>query len=153
MKLLLALLLALVHSTLSDEVGPEFDAFDVDAWEINYGFYPYRAFQSSDLEAPAVRRAVDTPACNDGLHTFITPRGYAVGKPGTAILDDKGDLVWGQITDGQAYDLAVQDFLGQKYISFWQGDDRVRGHGAGEYIMVRHTRLVARRDQARTLLT
>lgn len=57
------------------------------------------------------------------------------------ILDGDGNLVW---TDhfsnkfgGQAYDLRVQNYRGEEYLTFWLGDDRVRGHGAGHYYMVR----------------
>ena len=136
MKTILSVLLALASFAFADEVGLEFDPYDTEAWELNYGYYPWRTFQSSDLVAPAPRKAVDTPACHDGLYTFLTPRGFSISDPGTTILNNHGDLVWANATGGQAYDLMVQDVLGKKYLSYWVGDDRIRGHGDGEYIMV-----------------
>ena len=134
--LLVTFFFSLAHNICATEVGPEFDPYDVDDWELNYGYYPWRAFQSFDLIAPAPRKAVDSPACHDGLYTFITPRGYAIETPGNTILDNNGNLVWAQATDGQAYDFRVQEFMGEQYLSYWVGDDRVRGHGRGQYIMV-----------------
>ena len=137
MKITFALLFTLASHVLADEVGPEFDPYDIEAWEINYGYYPYRTFQSFDLFAPAPRKAIDSPACHDGLYTFLTPRGLSISDPGNAILNNDGELIWAQSTGGQAYDFKVQDLLGKKYLSYWVGDDRIRGHGSGEYVMVR----------------
>jgi hypothetical protein len=71
---------------------------------------------------------------------FITPKGWKVSSPGPMILDYRGDLVWAEHFDnefgGQAYDLMVQEYLGEKFLTFWLGDDRVRGHGAGHFHMV-----------------
>lgn len=82
-------------------------------------------------------------ACTDGGYYFITPRGWKVSDPGPMILDGNGTLIW---TDhfsnkfgGQAYDLRVQKYKGEDYLTFWLGDDRVRGHGAGHYYMVRYS--------------
>ncbi|KAG9809618.1 hypothetical protein KCU63_g21494, partial [Aureobasidium melanogenum] len=30
----------------------------------------------------------------------------------------------------------VQEYKGDQYLTYWQGDDRVRGHGAGDYYML-----------------
>lgn len=136
MKLSLVLLFALAQSLYADEVGPDFDPENVESWEVDYGYYPYRTYQSFDLISPQVRTVTHEPECDDGLFTFLTPRGWSISEPGPRILDNKGDLVWAKDTPGQAYDLVVQDFQGQKYLSYWIGDDRVRGHGAGDYYMV-----------------
>lgn len=82
-----------------------------------------------------------TPACADGRLYFLTPRGWRVRAPGPMILDPAdGSLIWsahfGNAFGGQAYDLKVQRYRGEDYLTFWLGDDRVRGHGAGEYYMV-----------------
>lgn len=37
---------------------------------------------------------------------------------------------------GQAYDFMVQNYKGEDYLTFWLGDDRVRGHGAGAYYLL-----------------
>jgi hypothetical protein len=56
------------------------------------------------------------------------------------ILDRRGELVWAHHFEnkfgGQAYDLMVQQYQGQDYLTFWLGDDRVRGHGAGFYYLL-----------------
>lgn len=103
--------------------------------------YPTHKFISSKLKAPIIDFQVRSPACNDGGSYSITPRGWKVPSPGPMILDGDGNLVW---TDhfsnkfgGQAYDLRVQRYKGEEYLTFWLRDDRVRGHGAGHYYMVR----------------
>lgn len=56
------------------------------------------------------------------------------------ILDDTGSLVWSKHFDneygGQAYGLKVQQYRGTDHLTFWLGDDTVRGHGAGQYYIV-----------------
>ncbi|KAK3719039.1 hypothetical protein LTR37_004603 [Vermiconidia calcicola] len=56
------------------------------------------------------------------------------------ILDGDGTLVWSKHFankfGGQAYDLKVQKYKGEGYLTFWLGDDTVRGHGAGHYYML-----------------
>ena len=136
MKLLLLSLLALAYNAFADEIGPDFDPDDGEAYELAYGYYPYRTYQSFDLISPQIRKLVDSPACDDGLYTFLTPRGFSIWDPGNAILDNNGDLIWAKSTGGQAYDLRVQNFNGKQYLSYWAGDDRVRGHGMGDYFMV-----------------
>lgn len=37
---------------------------------------------------------------------------------------------------GSVYNLRVQEYRGQKYLTFWVGDDTITGHGTGSYIMV-----------------
>lgn len=136
MRLSPLLLLALSPCLYADEVGPDYDPTDAEAYELDYGYYPYRAYQSTHLHSPETRVVTKTPECDDGLLTFFTPRGYSIPDPGPMILDGNGDLVWGMTTPGQAYDFVVQDFQGEKYLSYWVGDDRVRGHGSGDYYMV-----------------
>ena len=56
------------------------------------------------------------------------------------ILDAAGSLIWSKHFDndfgGQAYDLKVQKYHGEQYLTFWLGDDTVRGHGWGHYYML-----------------
>jgi hypothetical protein len=63
--LLLVQLLLLTYYTLADDVGFDYDPKDVTAWEHDYGHYPYRTFESTDLTPPAVAQKVDSPACHD----------------------------------------------------------------------------------------
>jgi hypothetical protein len=106
-----------------------------------HGSYPVREFHSSKTKIPNVNFLKWTPECADkNDFYFITPKGWKVSNPGPMILDYRGDLVWAEHFDnefgGQAYDLMVQEYLGEKFLTFWLGDDRVRGHGAGHFHMV-----------------
>lgn len=74
-------------------------------------------------------------ACRDGLHTLIAPRGSDVYTPGPMILDQDGHLVWFKPM-GQTYNMNVQTYKGQEYLTFWSGDDSIVGHGEGTYYMV-----------------
>ncbi|THX15835.1 hypothetical protein D6D17_02917 [Aureobasidium pullulans] len=135
--LLLVQLLLLACHTLADDVGFDYDPTDLNAWEHDYGHYPYRTFESSDLTPPAVARKVDSPECQDGLMTFLTPRGTAVNESrGMVILDDEGEPVWMQKTDGQPYNLDVQTYQGAPHLTYWLGDDTIGGHGEGDYYLL-----------------
>ncbi|KAG9576361.1 hypothetical protein KCU97_g13768, partial [Aureobasidium melanogenum] len=130
---------SIIHTfTLAHDVGAEgyFDPSDGEAWELNYGYYPYRSYQTTDLISPEIRTLVDSPECHDGRHVFFTPRGFSIAAPGPMIVDSRGELIWAKSTEGQAYDLKVQEYKGDQYLTYWQGDDRVRGHGAGDYYML-----------------
>lgn len=141
MNYLWVLLLQLAYITRSvygDDVGPYFDPADGEALSTKYGGYPYRSYKTSNLTSPVVRRMIDSPGCYDGRYTFLAPRGTAVKQPGPLILDDKGHLVWALDTNGkQPYNLKVQDYQGQKHLTYWVGNDAVGGHGEGYYYMVR----------------
>ena len=99
-----------------------------------------RKFVSSRLRAPDVNFLQWHPSCDDGLHYFITPRGWKVSDPGPMVLDGAGSLIWSKHFDnkfgGQAYDLKVQKYRGEDYLTFWLGDDTDRGHGDGKYYML-----------------
>jgi hypothetical protein len=106
-----------------------------------YGYYPIRVYATADgIASPQTNFLQWDPRCDDGLFYFITPRGWGIPDPGPMILDSRGDLVWAKHFDnkfgGQAYDFMVQEYQGQDYLTFWLGDDRIRGHGAGSYYMV-----------------
>lgn len=105
------------------------------------GYYPtYTYATERSVIAPKTNWLQWDPRCDDGLYYFLTPRGYAIERPGPMILDGNGDLIWtkhfANEYGGQAYDFRVQQYQGQVYLTFWTGDDRVRGHGAGSYLMV-----------------
>ncbi|KAK5175890.1 uncharacterized protein LTR77_001030 [Saxophila tyrrhenica] len=106
-----------------------------------YGYYPTRRYVTApDVKAPETNFLQWSPQCDDGLLYFITPRGYSLPRPGPMILDRRGELVWAHHFEnkfgGQAYDLMVQRYKGEDYLTFWLGDDRVRGHGAGSYYLL-----------------
>lgn len=113
--------------------GPALDKGD-------HGYYPVRKYVTSRLKAPQTNFIQWSSECDDGLYYFITPRGWSVSKPGPMILDGAGSVIWSEHFSnefgGQAYDLKVQSFQGEDYLTFWLGDDTIRGHGAGQYYMV-----------------
>lgn len=113
------------------------EAIDNGAW----GYYPTSDYVTEKgLNGPHVNTLQWDPRCSDGLLTFITPRGWGIQNPGPMILDQQGDLIWAKHFDnqygGQAYDFKVQKYGGEDYLTFWLGDDRVRGHGSGSYYML-----------------
>lgn len=137
-RLLVLSLLSTRCAVRADDVGPYYDADqDGEDYEMNHGYYPYQSYQSTDYISPAFRKMVDQPQCYDDLYTFFSPRGYSLSEPGTMIVDNEGELIWVKYTDGQAYDLVMHEFKGQQYLTYWIGDDRIRGHGQGDYYMVR----------------
>lgn len=108
----------------------------------SFGYYPIRTYATDEeITSPQTNFLQWDPKCDDGLLYLITPRGWSLPNPGPMILDRHGELVWSKHFDnkfgGQAYDLMVQTYQGQEYLTFWLGDDRVRGHGSGFYYMVR----------------
>lgn len=119
-------------------ISPVYDS-DIDNGA--YGAYPTHTFHTTNLQAPFVNFAHWSRACSaSSSHYFLSPKGHKISSPGPMILDMNGELIW---TDhfangfgGQAYNLRVQDWQGQKVLTFWLGDDRIRGHGAGQWFMV-----------------
>lgn len=128
--------------TQDDDIPPEAPRpFDEALDNGTYGYFAVDNYVTApDIPSPKTNWLQWSPECNDGLYYFITPRGWGIERPGPMILDWKGDLVWtehfGNEFGGQAYDLMVQRYQGQDFLTFWTGDDRVRGHGAGSYVMV-----------------
>ncbi|KAK3673357.1 hypothetical protein LTR78_006903 [Recurvomyces mirabilis] len=111
-----------------------------------YDYYPTRAYATvGGLTSPRTNYLQWDARCDDGLFNFVTPRGWSLPEPGPMILDNKGDLIWSQHfegkSSGQAYDFRVQEYRGQDYLTFWLGDDRVRGHGSGFYYMSRRSHI------------
>jgi hypothetical protein len=51
------------------------------------------------------------------------------------ILDARGELVWMKYNWGTTQDFRVQQYQGQDYVTFWQGDEE-DGHGRGSWYMV-----------------
>ncbi|KAI7369214.1 hypothetical protein KC354_g2108 [Hortaea werneckii] len=116
------------------------------------GSYPVKKGTSSKLTAPETNVLRWSPECDDGRYHFVAPRGWKVPRPGPMILDAKGSMIWSKHFDnefgGQAYDLKVQRYKGEDYLTFWLGDDRIRGHGAGEYYMLNSSYDVVRKIKA-----
>ncbi|KAH9812165.1 Arylsulfotransferase (ASST) [Teratosphaeria destructans] len=117
--------------------GPDTSPSPYDAAldEGSQGTYPTSSFLTTKLKAPKVNFRTYTPECSDGYY-LLTPKGHKVKNPGPMILDSRGDPVWSQHFDnefgGQAYDLQVKG----GNLTFWLGDDRIRGHGDGHFHML-----------------
>ena len=129
---------AAYHTYDSSLPPPEYNE-TVDSGE--EGFYPAHSFMTAeDVRGPKTNFLQWSPECDDGLLYFITPRGYSLARPGPMILDRRGELLWAHHFEnkfgGQAYDFMVQKYKGEDYLTFWLGDDRVRGHGSGFYYLL-----------------
>lgn len=130
-------------SDLSDSDSRSHPPAAVDVLVDNgtYGYYPTDTYVTEEgLNGPKTNFIQWNEQCDDGSFYFITPRGWGIGNPGPMILDERGKLIWSkhfqQQFGGQAYGFTVQEYQGESYLTFWLGDDRVRGHGAGYYYMV-----------------
>lgn len=99
------------------------------------GKFPSQRFKSSQAIAPTLNFLQYEPPCRDGLYTFIAPRGGGVMAPGPMILDQDGHLIWTK-NYGQTYNMDMQMYKGEPYLTFWTGDDSIVGHGKGTYYLV-----------------
>lgn len=110
-----------------------------------YGDFVEEEYSSAELiSAPRPNVYERVPgACDgdDGLLVMTTLRGWAVPRPGPTILDGQGRLVWTDPSYIQPYNLQVQTYRDEQFLTFWAGDDGVKGHGAGFYYMVSGWRL------------
>ncbi|EKG10517.1 Arylsulfotransferase [Macrophomina phaseolina MS6] len=105
----------------------------------DFGAYPYQEYKSSPLKGPRVNILATSDRCYgpDEL-MFLNPRGRSVVPgPNPMILDQAGNLIWSLDGKpyGETYNLNVQEWNGQQYLTFWGGDDTVGGHGQGYYYM------------------
>ncbi|KAK7543465.1 arylsulfotransferase [Phyllosticta paracitricarpa] len=100
------------------------------------GSYPMQDFKSTRIRAPWLNIMASSPRCDDdGQYIFLNPRGRAVPEANPMILDSAGTLVWtldGK-NHGETYNLGVQEYKGEQYLTFWGGNDAVGGHGEGLY--------------------
>lgn len=138
MKSSLLLLPPLLRSLVATEKFPyvESAAFD----DGSLGAYPNQTYITApDAISPRLNILQSSPRCDDGLYTMISLRGDRVELKGQSpmIFDSQGQLVWMNATYGETFGLGVQRYKGQDYLTFWQGDDSVGGHGEGFYFMVR----------------
>lgn len=130
----LLFLAAYAHADLIPYIADE--AYDRGT----FGSYPSQGYQSSELRGPRVNILTSSDRCyNNDTLVFLNPRGHnVVPGPNPMILDQAGNLIW--TLDGrefgETYNLNVQEWNGEQYLTFWGGDDTVGGHGQGYYYMV-----------------
>ncbi|KAL4988943.1 ASST-domain-containing protein [Aspergillus falconensis] len=100
--------------------------------------WPTESYRTSSVFGTSTYSVQSSKACKDGLFTFLSPRGEGVAARGPTILDQEGELVWTSESTayGAAYNLDVQEYKGNQYLTFWEGDDKVNGHGAGTIHML-----------------
>ncbi|THW04560.1 hypothetical protein D6D24_10512 [Aureobasidium pullulans] len=134
----LSLIYLLTAIVVANDVGREHNPLTVDAntWESKYGSYPFKSYRSSNITSPAVRKAVDSPQCYDDNYVFLAPRGFRVPNPAITILDNHGELICSHTVKGQPYNLKVQEYKGEKVLTYWVGDDAVGGHGEGYFYVL-----------------
>ncbi|KAJ5272402.1 hypothetical protein N7478_007527 [Penicillium angulare] len=99
------------------------------------GPFPSQLFSSFFAQGPILNYWEKSPACDDGLYTIISPRGTSVRHSGPMILDNEGHMVWFKEYK-TTYNANVYEYKGERYLTFWAGDDTVRGHGEGTLYML-----------------
>lgn len=101
-----------------------------------HGFGPSRGYVSFENESPVLQivEPEGSAGC-DSRYTFFAPRGDSVPQPGPMILDAQGELVWMKQTWETAQDFRVQQYRGEDYLTYWEGD-QVEGRGLGTWYMV-----------------
>lgn len=92
-----------------------------------YGLYITRRYHSFELDSPAVELVKWDSQCSDD-YVFIAPHGGSVDNPGPMILDARGNLVWRMPLPNSANDFRVQEYRGDKYLTYW--------HDGGAWSMV-----------------
>ncbi|CAG7927706.1 unnamed protein product [Penicillium olsonii] len=100
-----------------------------------YGAWPLQSYLSSRISGPILNYWNRSQACEDGSYTLIAPRGDSVRHTGPMILDQSGNLVWFKEYP-TTYNLNIQSFRGEDYLTFWAGNDGIGGHGDGTYYML-----------------
>ncbi|KAL4923420.1 arylsulfotransferase family protein [Aspergillus undulatus] len=123
--LAISILLNITHTHAFREVEP-------------VGEWPTELYKSSSVFGTAVYSSRRSITCNNGLYIFLSPRGDSVAAHGPTILDQDGELVWTseEGTYGAVYNLDVQTYKGYPYLTFWEGYDKLNGHGEGTIRML-----------------
>ncbi|KAJ9640408.1 hypothetical protein H2201_002547 [Coniosporium apollinis] len=104
-----------------------------------YGQYPVQTFVSNPNVTAPIFNVITTPGegVSNGSHLFVSPRGTAVSNPSPMIVD-AGTLsvVWSAEEYGTAFDVKVQQYNGEDYLTFWAGETFRQGYGHGYYYML-----------------
>ncbi|KAI1259051.1 Arylsulfotransferase-domain-containing protein [Xylariaceae sp. FL1019] len=102
-----------------------------------YGLYATSSFKSTDLEVPLLNfPRWDEANCNNGYYVFAQ-KGKLVPNPGATIFDAKGELVWADENLGVVFNLQIQTYQGEEYLTFWSSPEgSTHGYGRGTYYML-----------------
>lgn len=104
-----------------------------------YGEFPLEQYLTYHEHVPRLHVAQHDPGCDDGHYYIFTP--FNITANSICMFDTNGHLVWhkagGKATDRKTLSNAqVHNYKGRPYLTYWQGDDSIIGHGAGIYHMV-----------------
>ncbi|KAJ6786156.1 hypothetical protein PWT90_00718 [Aphanocladium album] len=99
------------------------------------GMAPMRRYHSFDHESIDVRfLARDDHRCSHE-QIFLATRGSDT-EPGAVILDHTGELVWRQPRiAAEVHDFRVQEYKGEKFLTFWAGTPDGGGKQGSWYMM------------------
>ncbi|RDW89685.1 hypothetical protein BP6252_01717 [Coleophoma cylindrospora] len=136
----LLLLPAVLRTAIAAQSSAKYPYLNSAAFDSgSLGPYPNRTYHSAPQHiAPRLNVLQHDARCDDGLYTMISLRGDKVMLEGQSpmIFDNQGELVYMNATYGETFGLGVQTYKGVDYLTFWQGDDSVGGHGEGYYFML-----------------
>ncbi|PPJ57075.1 hypothetical protein CBER1_00554 [Cercospora berteroae] len=127
---LLTFLTAILTPCLADQVAFHADSQYNDG---KYGSYVTQTFKSNPqvTAVPVVNFVKPFTSCDDGSYLMIAPRGDAADAT-PMILDVTGSPVWASTQRyGEVYNLQVQIYKEEAFLTFWGGNDAVGGHGIG----------------------
>ncbi|KAI8631627.1 Arylsulfotransferase-domain-containing protein [Xylariaceae sp. FL1651] len=102
-----------------------------------YGLYPQTSFKSFELTSPLLNfPRWDEGKCGDGYYV-IAPKGKIVSNSGPTILDSRGELIWTDNSYGVVFNLQIQTYRGEDYLTFWSNPEgSSHGYGRGIYYML-----------------
>ncbi|KAI1359015.1 Arylsulfotransferase-domain-containing protein [Xylaria arbuscula] len=102
-----------------------------------YGLYPTANFKTSELAAPLLSFSTwDEQKCSDGYYLFAL-KGKLVSDTAATIFDSHGELVWADDSYGVVFNLEIQEYQGENYITFWSSPEGSNhGYGRGTYYML-----------------
>ncbi|CAM1508984.1 Fc.00g027230.m01.CDS01 [Cosmosporella sp. VM-42] len=99
------------------------------------GHTPSTRYLSFDESVPTIDFLRQDSRCSQE-NILLSPRGPSVDGLGGIILDAAGDLVWWQtVTKGQTQDLRVQEYYGEKYLTYWAEEEH-GGYKRGSWFMM-----------------
>ncbi|KAI1327030.1 Arylsulfotransferase-domain-containing protein [Xylariaceae sp. FL0255] len=114
-----------------------------------YGLYATSSFKSFDLEAPRLNfPRWNEETCSQGYYA-IAQKGKIVSNSGPSILDARGELVWTDDRYGVVFNLQIQTYKGEDYLTFWASPTgSSHGYGRGTYYMLDSSYRVFRKFDA-----
>ncbi|KAI1272507.1 Arylsulfotransferase-domain-containing protein [Xylaria sp. FL0933] len=121
--------------------GCEFDnqvlSYSHSTAAIICGLYPTTNFKTTELTAPLLNFPQwDEQNCSDGYY-LIAQKGKLVSDTGPTILNSRGELVWADDSYGVVFNLQIQTYKGEHYITFWSSPEgSTHGYGRGTYYML-----------------